>query len=77
MPSTGLSGPLDLSQSYNNNMSLISGVIYTDLSQDEKISDGDYITITFVHSGSEYVTYQVTMVYLETGVAIDSITFYW
>jgi len=75
MPLTGLSGPLELSQS--DNISEISGVTYTDLTQDEKISDGDYITISFVHSGSESVQYQVAMMHLETGEIIDSITFYW
>jgi len=77
MPLTGLSGPLDIDPTRSYNMSEISGVTYTDLTQDEKISDGDYITISFVHSGSESVQYQVAMMHLETGEIIDSITFYW
>jgi hypothetical protein len=77
MPMTGLSGPLDIDPSQSYNMSGICGVRYTDLTQDEKISDGDYITITFVHSGSGSVQYQVAMMHLETGDAIDSITFNW
>jgi len=75
MPLTGLSGPLDLFQSYN--ISGISGVTYTDLAQDERISNEDYITIAFVHSGSVSVQYQMAMVYIATGTVIDSITFYW
>ena len=75
IPSTGLSGPLAPAQS--NNMSEISGVTYTDLAQDEKISDGDYITITFVHSGSESISYQVSMVSIPYGIEFGRVTFYW
>jgi hypothetical protein len=51
-------------------------VTYTNLAQDEKISDGDYITIKFVHSGSESITYQVSMVSIPYGVEFDKVTFY-
>lgn len=75
MPSTGLSGPLALVVS--NNMSEISGVTYTDLAQDTKISDGDYITMTFVHPGSEFVKYLVVMVSVPYGEDLDRVTFFW
>jgi hypothetical protein len=75
MPPTGLSGPLDLSQSYN--MSGISGVTYTDLDQNRMVNDGDYISIEFAYSGSGSVMYQVGMLYVPTGAEIGRISFPW
>jgi hypothetical protein len=81
MPPTGLSGPLTLAQSNNASaqgyLSGISRVTYTDLDQNGRISDGDYISIEFAYSGSGSVTYQVGMLYVPTGAEISRISFPW
>jgi hypothetical protein len=81
MPPTGSSGPLTLAQSNNASaqryLSGISGVTYTDLDQNWRISDGDYISMEFAYSSSESVTYQVGMLYVPTGAEINRITFAW
>lgn len=78
MPSNDLSGPLTLvhtlGTSYSDN---ISGIVYTDVTEDEKISNGDYITITLSHEGSGSEVYGVWMVYVTSDSVMDDIFFTW
>ena len=75
MPGTDLSG--NLIAVAGGTLTGVGSIAYTDLAQDKKVSNQDYLTITFMFAGSGSVSYKVWMIYVPTGSAIDSITFYW
>jgi hypothetical protein len=77
IPSNQLSGPYILDNtpgaSYSNN---ITGMVYTDILQDGKVSNGDYITITLSHEGLGSEVYRVLMWHYAFGDLMD-IFFTW
>lgn len=75
MPTTDLSGAL--TSWPGGTLTGVGSIAYTDLAQDKKISNQDYITMTFGFPGSGSVSYKVSMIYVWTDSVIDSITFYW
>jgi len=58
--------------STTTNVATITGVAFTDLAADDKISSGDYLTLT---KASASGTYTVTMLYVDSGDSIDDISF--
>jgi flagellin-like protein len=55
------------------------GLVYTDLAADNKISNGDYVTLlpTKGALASGAYTYTITMINPSSGAAINSISFSW
>ncbi|MBM3299544.1 MAG: type IV pilin N-terminal domain-containing protein [Deltaproteobacteria bacterium] len=53
------------------------GIAYTDLAGNQKVSSGDYITITFAPAGSGAYSYKVSMIWIQNGAVIDDIPFSW
>jgi flagellin-like protein len=76
MPTTDLTGNLALVAG-GTPVTGVSGIAYTDLASDKKISNQDYLTITFTFSGSGSLSYKVSMIYVPTGDSVGSITFSW
>lgn len=52
-------------------------IVYTDLAGDAKISNGDYLTITFAAAGSGALSYKATIVWIANGAAVGDVTFSW
>jgi hypothetical protein len=78
MPTTDLSGSLVVVAGGTvTGISTTTPPAYTDLAGDKKISNQDYITITFTFAGSGSVSYKVSMIYVPTGDSVGSITFSW
>jgi flagellin-like protein len=79
LPATDLSGNLALVAGGTpvTGISTTTPPAYTDLAGDKKISNQDYITITFTFSGSGSLSYKVSMIYVPTGDSVGSITFSW
>jgi flagellin-like protein len=78
MPTTDLSGSLVVVAGGTvTGISTTTPPAYTDLAGDKKISNQDYITITFTFSGSGSLSYKVSMIYVPTGDSVGSITFSW
>ncbi|MGD0057358.1 MAG: hypothetical protein ABSB83_05840 [Methanomassiliicoccales archaeon] len=75
MPTTDLSG--NLTSVARGTLTGVGSIAYTDLAQDKKISNQDYITIQFTFPVSGSMSYKVSMIYVLTDSVIDSITFYW
>lgn len=75
MPANDLSGPLTART--GGNLTGVSSIVYTDLAGDKKISEGDYITITYTYASTGSRFYRVLMVYVPTGGYLDGITIRW
>ncbi len=55
----------------------LSGISFTDLAGDSKISSGDYVTLTYAHGTSGAYTWIVSIVYIPTGDVVGDISFGW
>ena len=75
MPANDLPGPLTART--GGNLTGINSIVYTDLAGDKKISEGDYITITYTYAFSGSMSYWVIMVYVPIGSYVDSIIIMW
>ena len=61
----------------NGTQDKLSGISFTDLAGDSKVSSGDYVTLTFSGAGPGTYTWIVSIIHVPTGDVIGDISFSW
>jgi flagellin-like protein len=63
--------------SFNGTLDGVSAIDFVDLASDSKISNGDYLTMTFSWEGTGSSSWVVSIVYVPTGDIVGDESFSW